>query len=774
MATRRLSLRSLRIVPRLVLGFGLVLALTLLMAVNGLARMGEMNAQLQRIITEDGRKIRLVEAIRDATRLRAEAVRNIVILEDEEARARERERFDASVKAFSGSVEELEAIADRPQEQALVEAIKSTARETYPVIAEVIRFAADGFPEEAGTTLVEQAGPQQQVLLGHLTDMVELEKASMDAHQEAALEALGWARNVSIALTAAAVLLSLLVAFAVARSITVPIRRAVSAADQVAGGDLSGRIEVDGRDEMARLFQSLAVMKASLATRGQEVRKAAAEAQRLATALDSVSTHVLLADREHRVVYLNPALRRLWGEHEGALRADLPSFSVDGLVGSALRLTDLLPGVDPRRLADLDATLRARVVLGGRDLEATVNPVRDAAGERVGSVVEWLDRSEVLKAQAEVDAIVGAALAGDLSGRIDEAGKEGFLKALSGGINRLLEIMDGAVRATLEALDRTSQGDLTQRLENDHQGLFGAMRDNVNATVERLRELIGRIKGATASINVAAGEIAQGNGDLAARTEQQASALEETASSMEELTASVKHNAESAAQANELAKEARGVAVKGGEVVDQVVRTMSAINESSAKVVDIISVIDAIAFQTNILALNAAVEAARAGEQGRGFSVVAGEVRQLASRSAAAAKEIKALIDDSVARAEAGSRLVEEAGRTMEAIVAAVKQVTDIMGDISTATAEQSTGIEQVGRAVVQMDEGTQQNAALVEQATAAAASLEDQASALDRLVQVFKVAEGQQAVAAAPARAAAVRRPAPPAEPSDDDWQEF
>jgi len=256
----------------------------------------------------------------------------------------------------------------------------------------------------------------------------------------------------------------------------------------------------------------------------------------------------------------------------------------------------------------------------------------------------------------------------------------------------------------------------------------------------QLSSIVRGIKSSSDTITGAASEIAAGNADLSSRTEQQASSLEETASSMEELTGTVKQNAENARQANQLAAGASSVAVKGGEVVSQVVSTMSSINESSRKIADIIGVIDGIAFQTNILALNAAVEAARAGEQGRGFAVVASEVRTLAQRSAAAAKEIKGLITDSVNKVGDGTRLVDQAGKTMQEIVESVKRVTDIMAEIAAASQEQTSGIEQVNQAIVQMDQATQQNAALVEQAAAAAESMQAQAQGLTKAVSIFKL----------------------------------
>ena len=304
---------------------------------------------------------------------------------------------------------------------------------------------------------------------------------------------------------------------------------------------------------------------------------------------------------------------------------------------------------------------------------------------------------------------------------------------------------------------KIAAGDLAVAIEtraNDQSSLLFAiksMRDN-------LAQIVSEVRTGADTIATASGQIASGNLDLSSRTEQQASSLEETASSMEELTSTVKQNADNARQANQLAVSASEVAVKGGAVVSQVVDTMGSINESARKIVDIIGVIDGIAFQTNILALNAAVEAARAGEQGRGFAVVASEVRNLAQRSAAAAKEIKTLIGDSVEKVDAGAKLVDQAGTTMDEIVESVKRVTDIMGEITAASQEQTSGIEQINQAITQMDEVTQQNASLVEQAAAASESLQDQAGNLSQVVSVFQL-NGMHATAGAPSKTAS--RPA-------------
>src|SRR5471030_3081437 len=322
----------------------------------------------------------------------------------------------------------------------------------------------------------------------------------------------------------------------------------------------------------------------------------------------------------------------------------------------------------------------------------------------------------------------------------------------------------------LDVAQKVAGGELTCQVYIEGKDETSALLQALKDMNDSLAKTVGDVRAGTETITVASQEIASGNADLSSRTEAQASSLEETASSMEELTSTVKQNADNARQANQLAVSASSVAVKGGSVVSQVVDTMGSIKESSRKIVDIIGVIDGIAFQTNILALNAAVEAARAGEQGRGFAVVASEVRNLAQRSAGAAKEIKELIGDSVNKVDAGSRLVDEAGQTMDLIVTSIKQVADIMGEITAATQEQSNGIEEVNQAITQMDEMTQQNAALVEQAAAAAESMQEQAQMLGRAVSIFKLASDDQArprVAMAAPRAAPARAPAAISKPS-------
>ncbi len=465
---------------------------------------------------------------------------------------------------------------------------------------------------------------------------------------------------------------------------------------------------------------------------------------RILESLDSASTNVMIANADREIIYLNRSVQKMLKAAEADLQKALPHFNADDIIGKNMDIFHKDPSHQKALLERLKDKYVTQIKVANSVFRLTANPILDAEGERIGTVVEWLDRTAEANAEQEIADIVQASVDGDFTKRIEEKGKEDFMLILAQGLNQLLNTTEMGLNEVSNVLLSLSKGDLTKRVESDYRGTFKELKDYSNSTSENLANMISKIREASETINNASSEIAQGNSDLSTRTEQQASSLEETASSMEELTSTVRLNSENANQANGLASQAAQVAGNGGDLIQQVVETMASINDSSQKISDIIGVIDGIAFQTNILALNAAVEAARAGEQGRGFAVVASEVRTLAQRSANAAKDIKDLISDSVTKVESGNSLVNQSGDTMKDIVVAIQRVNDIMSEIAAASAEQASGIDEVTKAVTQMDEMTQQNAALVEEAAAAAESMRVQASDLNSRVGSFKLSQSE------------------------------
>jgi methyl-accepting chemotaxis protein len=408
---------------------------------------------------------------------------------------------------------------------------------------------------------------------------------------------------------------------------------------------------------------------------------------------------------------------------------------------------------DKLRGGEYDAGQYKRTGKDGREIwiQATYNPITDSHGkpfkiiEYATDITSQVTLSLQLRnAVQQTQAAVKLAVQGDLTARLPLEGKTGLLEALCRGVNELLSTVGGLVADINAVVDRAQRQDLTARIDlAGKTGAFEKLSTGINLLIDQMMTVVQTIRSAADKVTAGTQEIANGNTNLSKRTEAQAASLEETASSMEQMTATVRQTADNAAQANQLALAARQQAEKGGVVVNAAVASMAGINVASRKIADIIGVIDEIAFQTNLLALNAAVEAARAGEQGRGFAVVATEVRNLAGRSATAAKEIKALIRDSVVKVEDGSRLVDESGKVLQEIVAAVAKVTDIVAHIAAASREQSSGIEQVNKAVLQMDSNTQQNAVLVEEAAAAGQAIVEQTKALNDTISRYTVAEG-------------------------------
>ncbi len=530
------------------------------------------------------------------------------------------------------------------------------------------------------------------------------------------------------------------IAYLLARGISRQIKRAVLIAESVSNGKYDNNIVIEEQDEIADLLLSLNAMQQKLLERQETEQHILRETARLKCVLDDVGVCVRVADNDGIIIYINNLMRETLINNELAFQKDIPHFQANKIVGSSVGIFYPNPKAAIEKMRTLSATITTQLKIGGRGYEVMTTPVFSETGERLGTVAQWIDRTEQIKAEEELADILHAASLGDFNHRIPVEGKQGLDKQLAESMNELMATTASSLEEIVRVLSSLAKGNLTDQVTGNYQGIFKALKDDANATIQQLTDIIRLIKEAGLTIQVAAREIAAGNNDLSSRTESQASSLQETASSMKELTLMVQTNGKHATSANELALTSSEIAKTGVVVVEQVVHTMEEINESSRKIVDIISVIDSIAFQTNILALNAAVEAARAGEQGRGFAVVATEVRNLAQRAATAAGEIKCLIGDSVDKVENGTKLVAKAGHTMENIVSSIQSVSSTMSAISQASDQQTTGIEQVNHAIDKMDEMTQQNAALVEQAAASSESLEEQTQNLTNLVNKFKL----------------------------------
>ncbi len=546
-------------------------------------------------------------------------------------------------------------------------------------------------------------------------------------------------RNKEMLIAGVAIILSMLVSFFIARSISSPIVKASRLAENIARGVYDNKVELGSEDETGKLLSAMASMQSRLGYNIHEVNERNEENARIKVALDYISTNVTVSNAEGELIFMNNACMKLF-DSLAKTQSDENSFKASDLIGT--RLVDFFADDELNRIygKPLSEQETVNYSVWGHVFKLVVNPVYNIQGEFQGRVTQWVDITAEVTVQGEIQRIVEAAQAGDLSQRISMAEKEGFFRTLAVGINALIEDVDRVIEDIANAMQRVAAGDLTKTIEAHYEGTFGSVKNSVNETIAGLEKMVRELRDASVEISGSANEILAGNDELSQRTEQQASSLETTAASMEEITGTVNQNANNAQAATTLAAEAQEVSQQGVEVVQDAIRAMGSINESSSKIEEIIHVIDEIAFQTNLLALNASVEAARAGEQGRGFAVVASEVRDLAGRSSNAAKQIKVLISDSVERVTNGSDLVNNAGDTLDAIASSISKVSAIMGEIALANQEQSTGIQQVNQAITQIDEATQQNTALAEQTSAVAISLRTQSSELDRMINNFTV----------------------------------
>jgi methyl-accepting chemotaxis protein len=586
--------------------------------------------------------------------------------------------------------------AQTPEGKALLKKTVAARDALVTMDRDFARQVLAGDVNSAKQTLLSATGPAQLALIEGIQKLDEYYKTQGFEQADQLAGSYRTLHALVISLSLLAVAIALLLAFSWLRVIKRPLSEARRVLREIEAGNYDAHVTITSNDEIGQTLQGLKRMQSALRERTGKERALAAENERTRTALDRVSVGVMVTDAEERITYANHAVSSLLKTHHQEILRRLPQFDPNRLLGSSFRSLHQALSV---KHGEKDAAEHATdVQLTGTTLRIVPNAVLDDGGKRLGLVVQWIDRTQEAAIEMEVSSIVSRAIDGDLTARISEDGKDAFFKSLAVGINKMLANTRDVVRSMAQA---------------------------------------------AAEVRTGSEEISRGNLDLSQRTEEQASSLEETASSMEEMTSTVKNNAQNAARANQLASAACRDAERGGNVVGAAVNAMAQINTASKHIADIIGVIDEIAFQTNLLALNAAVEAARAGDQGRGFAVVASEVRNLASRSAGAAKEIKALIHDSVGKVTEGSKLVDESGAVLRDIVGGVRRVTEVMAEIADSSREQASGIEQVNRAIATMDNMTQQNAALVEQASAGAEALSEQAQSLTRLIERYKVDSG-------------------------------
>ena len=475
-------------------------------------------------------------------------------------------------------------------------------------------------------------------------------------------------------------------------------------------------------------------------------QRIASENLRIRNALDKCSTNVMIADASHVIIYMNETVTAMMQRNEAELRKALPQFDARQLIGQSIDVFHKNPAHQRGLLAGLTSTYRTQIPVGGLHFSLSASPILDASGTRMGTVVEWADRTQEVATEKEVADLVLAAAAGDFSGRLRTEGKSGFFANLGTGMNQLLDTSEQGLGDVAEVLAAFAEGDLTQRIERDYGGLFGKVKDSANATAENLSRVMGEVRAAADALTGAANQVSATAQSLSQAASEQAASVEETTASIDVMSTSISQNSDNAKVTDGMATKTSKEAVDGGGAVS---RTVVAMKQIAAK----IGIVDDIAYQTNLLALNAAIEAARAGEHGKGFAVVAAEVRKLAERSQAAAREISELAGSSVSTAE-------QAGKLLDEIVPSIQKTSELVQEIAAASAEQSESVVQIGGAMGQLSKATQQNASASEELAATSEELSGQAEQLQQSIAFFKTGDETLTVSTRPASRPGVQAP--------------
>jgi len=830
-----MKIENFKVSTRLRTGFTVLITATCGVGVLGLLRLGHFNDVMQNLTSQEWAQARMANEIevraRDNGSMSAEMVLGV-------GKSVEQNKADVAqndaviVEGIAG----LEKLLDTAEQKELLAQVKTADDALDASTAKLAALLEAGKREDARRLYETETRPLYESFYTPVAALADMQQAKFDEAGKVSDASFHTSRKSIIAILTAVIVLGIILAVKLGRSIVVPLGKAMSIAEAIRDGRLNNSIETDRQDEIGKLLQSLDTMQSAL--RAREEKDADSRGKIVAigksqTVAEFGMDGTLLDANDNFLQVMGYALTEIKGQRH--------SLFVDSATSQGGEYRSLW---DKLARGEFDGGQYKRIAKGGREVwvQASYNPITDVNGkpfkvvEYASDITEQKLRTADFEGQVAAigrsQAVIEFELDGTIrsvndnfaqvmgysnsevrgkhhsmfcdpavsssaeyrtfwaklgrgeadSGRYKRAAKGGREVWLQASYNPIFDAsgrpckvvkyasdvtqqmvtaqqLELAVQQTQIVVKAATDGDLTARIPTSGKsGEIEALCKGINSMLETTTTLVRRVKAAASEVQAGAEEISKGNVNLSQRTEQQASSLEETASSMEEMTSTVKQTADNAGQANQLAMAARQQAEKGGLVVSSAVSAMGGINAASKKIADIIGVIDEIAFQTNLLALNAAVEAARAGEQGRGFAVVATEVRNLAGRSATAAKEIKALIQDSVSKVDEGSKLVDESGQTLEEIVNAVKKVTDIVAEIAAASREQSSGIEQVNKAVMQMDQTTQQNAALVEEASAASRAIVEQAQSLNAMIDGYNV--GGETVARAAAKSATSAAP--------------